>query len=189
MGTLLRADHGEYRRPFIPDPLLAQRLLQLPRCSSPAKDIVRGAFLDRKGGSRVWTALWLRGGRCAILFPEPDRSSLRRFTGIKWWSPRTAALYGLSVSFVSQIFLLEQIKDPRGALEAVLPVYGPLVSYVPDGDNSDRTNPAPRESGPVGQLPQCDHWHRNLRRPCVWTTGRSKLENPGSRCLSPLSTK
>ena len=120
MGTLLRADHGEYRRPFIPDPLLAQRLLQLPRCSSPAKDIVRGAFLDRKGGSRVWTALWLRGGRCAILFPEPDRSSLRRFTGIKWWSPRTAALYGLSVSFVSQIFLLEQIKDPRGALEAVL---------------------------------------------------------------------
>jgi hypothetical protein len=71
----------------------------------------------------------------------------------------------------------------------VLPVYGPLVSYVPDGDNSNRTNPAPRESGPVGQLPQCDHWHRNLRRPCVRTTGRSKLENPGSRCLSPLSTK
>ena len=81
---------------------------------------MRGAFLDRKGGSRVWTALWLRGGRCAILFPEPDRSSLKRFTGIKWWSPRTAALYGLSVSFVSQIFLLEQIKDPRGALDAVL---------------------------------------------------------------------
>ena len=28
----------------------------------------------------------------------------------------------------------------------VLPVYGPLVSYVPDGDNSDRTNSAHRKS-------------------------------------------
>jgi hypothetical protein len=30
----------------------------------------------------------------------------------------------------------------RETLETVLPVYGPVVSYVPDGDNSDRTNPA-----------------------------------------------
>ena len=35
---------------------------------------------------------------------------------------------------------------------------------------SYNNNPAPRESGPVGQLPQCDHWYRNLRRPCVRTT-------------------
>ena len=34
------------------------------------------------------------------------------------------------------------IQDPKGNLGAVLPVCGPLVSYVPDGDYSDRTNPA-----------------------------------------------
>ena len=32
-------------------------------------------------------------------------------------------------------------QDPWGILETVLPVCGPLVSYVPDGDYSDRTNP------------------------------------------------
>jgi hypothetical protein len=49
-----------------------------------------------------------------------DCSPLWSFCQLRF--SRTAALYGLSVSFVSQIFLLEQIKDPRGALEAVLPV-------------------------------------------------------------------
>jgi hypothetical protein len=39
-------------------------------------------------------------------------------------------------------------QDPWGALETVLPIYGPLVSYVPDGDNSDRTNPAHPGSAP-----------------------------------------
>jgi hypothetical protein len=42
-----------------------------------------------------------------------------------------------------------QYLSPRAiALETVLPVYGPLVSSVPDGDNSNRTNPAHRESAP-----------------------------------------
>ena len=33
-------------------------------------------------------------------------------------------------------------QDPWGILETVLPVCGPLVSHLPDGDYSDRTNPA-----------------------------------------------
>ena len=41
-----------------------------------------------------------------------------------------------------------RLTKTRGALETVLPVYGPFVSYVPDGDNSNRTNPAHRESAP-----------------------------------------
>jgi hypothetical protein len=49
----------------------------------------------------------------------------------------------------------------------------------------------PRSSGirPVGQLPQRALWCRNLRRPYGRTPRRPKFENPGSRCLSPLSTK
>ena len=46
-----------------------------------------------------------------------------------------------------------------------------------------------RPVGPVGQLPQRAHWCRNLRRPYGRTPRRPKLENPSSRCLSPLSTK
>ena len=42
---------------------------------------------------------------------------------------------------------------------------------------------------PVGPLPQRVHWYRSLRRPYGRITRRPKLENPGSRCLSPLSTK
>ena len=48
-------------------------------------------------------------------------------------------------------------QDPQGTLETVPPVCGPLVSYVPDGDYSDRTNPAdlcvPLYIHPVGKLP------------------------------------
>ena len=36
----------------------------------------------------------------------------------------------------------EHPKIRRETLKTVLPVYGPLVSYVPNVDNSDRTNPA-----------------------------------------------
>ena len=53
------------------------------------------------------------------------------------------------------------------------------------GINSDRTNPAPRESGPVGQLPQCDHWHRNLRRPCVRTTAGLNSRIPAAGVSAP----
>ena len=49
----------------------------------------------------------------------------------------------------------------------------------------------PRSPGvcPVGPLPQRAHWYRSLRRSYGRITRRPKLENPGSRCLSPLSTK
>ena len=53
------------------------------------------------------------------------------------------------------------------------------------GINSDRTNPAPRESGPVGQLPQCDHWYRNLRRPCVRTTACLNSRIPAAGVSAP----
>ena len=57
---------------------------------------------------------------------------------------------GLSLRFQAAVSepRVGRSQDPWGALEAVLPVYGPLVSYVPDGDNSDRTNSAHRESAP-----------------------------------------
>ena len=49
--------------------------------------------------------------------------------------------------------------------------------------------PRSPEVCPVGPLPQRAHWCRSLRRPYGRITRRPKLENPGSRCLSPLSTK
>ena len=61
----------------------------------------------------------------------------------------------------------------------------PLSTKCPMGINSDRTNPAPRESGPVGQLPQCDHWHRNLRRPCVRTTAGLNSRIPAAGVSAP----
>ena len=44
-----------------------------------------------------------------------------------------------------------------------------------------------RESGPVGQLPQCDHWYRNLRRPCVRTTAclNSRIPAAGVSATAP----
>jgi hypothetical protein len=79
-------------------------------------------------------------------------------------------------------------QDPKGHLGAVLPVCGPLVSYVPDGDYSDRTNPAdlcsthreptvvcPSASEPTEALLRNNRPVQNLRFPAAGATTPCRL--------------
>jgi hypothetical protein len=76
--------------------------------------------------------------------------------------------------------------DPRGDSSS----FGLLVSYVPDGDYSNRTNPADLCVPPCRETTVVCPLASEPTEPLLgnYQAGQ-KLEIPGSRCRNPLSTK